>query len=441
MPRPSKHVSPDTLGGFIRAARERQHLSLAEVADGSYSTSLISQIERNRVDPSAESLHFLAVRLDLDAAELRVLAQQHRETEVEAAQYRSFDALRGDAARQLADGRVPQALALLEQIHFARVPSLQRWRLSALRGRCYLLLKRFDAALDDLVYATREEPVPFNLPEEQKLERLLLHLQLANTYHHLQHWDQALTQFDRVLGMVSRETSFGYVAETHWGMALVALMQAQQISHQHNAREVKLLFAQEHAEQAHSLYRSIQDFVYATSSACTIAEILCAQNCPEHARQILEELLYTRKGELQAEKGEVSQELASAMAKARSLLAQLEYSAGRYEQALEYAREALAGVSSEFPSSRADILVVLGQSYAALRKNTQAEQSFCQAIRELENTDLLASRINAHIFYGRYLHNAGQTTKGQQELDEAQRLAATLQAVEQGGAKMCDSLV
>ena len=32
MPRPPKHVPPDTLGGQIRAARERLHLSLARVA-------------------------------------------------------------------------------------------------------------------------------------------------------------------------------------------------------------------------------------------------------------------------------------------------------------------------------------------------------------------------------------------------------------------------
>ena len=51
MPRPSKHVSPDTLGGRIRAAREHLQLSLADVAHGHYSTSLISQIERTRIEP------------------------------------------------------------------------------------------------------------------------------------------------------------------------------------------------------------------------------------------------------------------------------------------------------------------------------------------------------------------------------------------------------
>ena len=62
MPRPLKNVSPDTLGGRIRAARQTLHLSLSEVAGQEYSTSLISQIERNKIEPSAGSLKYLAER-------------------------------------------------------------------------------------------------------------------------------------------------------------------------------------------------------------------------------------------------------------------------------------------------------------------------------------------------------------------------------------------
>jgi len=79
MPRPSKRVAPDTLGGRLRATRQSLHLSLAEVAGTRYSTSLISQIERNRVDPSTESLQYLARRLKLPLDDLMALARQHRE--------------------------------------------------------------------------------------------------------------------------------------------------------------------------------------------------------------------------------------------------------------------------------------------------------------------------------------------------------------------------
>ena len=94
MPRPSKHVSLETLGGRIRAARENLRLSLADVANGHYSTSLISQIERNRIEPSQESLRFLAERLELPLEDLASLAQQHRAKEVERNQDKTFEALR-----------------------------------------------------------------------------------------------------------------------------------------------------------------------------------------------------------------------------------------------------------------------------------------------------------------------------------------------------------
>src|SRR6266700_1835422 len=96
MPRPPKQVPPDTLVGRIRAARESLHLSLSHVAGDRYSTSLISQIERKRVEPSRESLQFLAERLVLPLVDLQVLAQQHRESEVEVHQYMFYQGLRAE---------------------------------------------------------------------------------------------------------------------------------------------------------------------------------------------------------------------------------------------------------------------------------------------------------------------------------------------------------
>src|SRR5713101_8986110 len=103
MPRPSKRVPPDTLGGRMRAARQDLHLSLAEVAGERYSTSLISQIERNRVDPSQESLSYLAERLKLPIEDLMALAQQHRESEAEVSRYKIYEEQRTQAQQALAN--------------------------------------------------------------------------------------------------------------------------------------------------------------------------------------------------------------------------------------------------------------------------------------------------------------------------------------------------
>src|SRR5450631_2832815 len=122
MPRPSKHVSPDTLGGRIRAAREHMQLSLADVADGHYSTSLISQIERNRIDPSQESLRFLATRLQIPLEDLENLVQLHREAEIESRQYKSYEELRAEVAQHYLHKEICKGLTLLCDLQLSKVP-------------------------------------------------------------------------------------------------------------------------------------------------------------------------------------------------------------------------------------------------------------------------------------------------------------------------------
>src|SRR5204863_6975128 len=151
MPRPSKHVSLETLGGRIRAARENLRLSLADVANGHYSTSLLSQIERNRIEPSQESLRFFAERLELSLDDLASLAQQHSAREMEKQQDKSFEELRLAAAKLLAKKDCTCALTLLQDLSFPQIPQPQRWRLAALRGQCYFEQRKFLKAQHDFV--------------------------------------------------------------------------------------------------------------------------------------------------------------------------------------------------------------------------------------------------------------------------------------------------
>ena len=146
MPRPLKNVSPDTLGGRIRAARQALHMSLSEVAGQEYSTSLISQIERNKIEPSAGSLKYLAEQLHLPLNELTVLAQQHRETEVETHKYQKIEDQRVRAAQLLEINRPRGALEQLQDLTTSQIPPFQRWRIIALRGQCYFSLRQFLSA-------------------------------------------------------------------------------------------------------------------------------------------------------------------------------------------------------------------------------------------------------------------------------------------------------
>ncbi len=434
MPRPSKHVSPDTLGGRIRAAREYLHLSLAEVASGHYSTSLISQIERNRVDPSRDSLRFLAERLKLSIDDLEVLAHQHRETEVEAREYTSYDKLRSDAARFLADKQVSEALHLLEPLQFPNVPSLQRWRLAALRGQCYFERRMFVEARGDLDYAAREEPTHNNLSADQMQERMLLHLHLAATYRELHQLENALRQFDVALKMMNNTTPFGYVAEAHWGKSLIAFIQATTLEPQtknESEREAKLALALEHAESALFLYRSIGDTLRAATVGCHVAEIEIALGQKEKARQALLELVNTwQLSDLQSETSNTEgqrrqKELANVVSSAACLLAEIELDDKNYEQALAYAERALAAAERSYILRRADAYVMLGRIYGVMGNEEQAEQAFRDALRELEPTQRISIRISTHIRFGKYLLSVGKTDAGQQELEMARLLSDT----------------
>ncbi len=446
MPRPSKHVSPDTLGGRIRAAREYLHLSLAEVASGHYSTSLISQIERNRVDPSRDSLRFLAERLKLSVDDLEILAHQHRESEVEAREYTSFDTLRSDAARLLTERQIPEALHLLEPLYFSRVPSLQRWRLAALRGQCYFEQRRFVKAQGDLVYATQEEPQHENLPLDQKQERMLLHLHLAATYRELHQLEDALEQFEVTLGMMNRDTPFGYVAEAHWGMALIALAQATQMEQgqkNNSEREAKLLVALDHAENARLLYRSIGETLRAASVACNVAEIEYALGRKEKTRQGLLELVNmwdilaetTQPHEQRQQK-----EQANIVSSASCLLAEIELADEQYQEALTYAERALAAGERSYILRRADAYVMLGRIFGAMHNDEQAEQAFRDALRELEKTERIGVRISTHVRFGSYLLSIGKAKEGQQELEKA-RLLSDAVLLGNDRTSPCDAMV
>lgn len=432
MPRPSKHVSPDTLGGRIRAAREHLHLSLAEVASGHYSTSLISQIERNRVDPSRDSLRFLAEQLKLSVDDLEILAHQHRETEVEARDYTSFDTLRIDAARLLADRQAAEALRLLEPLHFSKVPSLQRWRLAALRGQCYFERRQFVKAQSDLFYATQEEPKHETLPLDQKQERMLLHLHLAATYRELNHLkdalEAALEQFKIALGMMNRDTPFGYVAEAYWGMSLIALAQATQLEQGEantSKREAKLREALDHADNARFLYRSIGETLHAASITCNVLEIEYALGQKEKTRKGLIDLVDMGKqsAETSQEEQQQQKERANIESSASCLLAEIELGDKQYQKALVHAERALAAGERSYILRRADAFVMLGRIYGAMHNNDQAEQAYRDAIQVLEKTERIGVRISTHVRYGMYLLSIEKTAEGQRELEKAGSLS------------------
>jgi tetratricopeptide (TPR) repeat protein len=439
MPRPAKHVSPDTLGGRIRAAREDLRLSLAEVANGHYSTSLISQIERNRVDPSQESLRFLAERLNLSFEDLEALAQQHRESEVEARQYKSFEDLRQEAAQLLKNREVQKALSLLQILNFVQIPTLQRWRIAALRGQCYFEQRQFLRAVQDFIYAVNELPKQEALSAEQRQELMLLHLHLAAAYRQLG-LDDALEQYQITLRMINNETPFGYVAEAHWGMSLIAFMKATRMKGQpdsgNSCRRNILQTALEHAENARILYRSINEPLREASVLCHIAQIEKELGHTENVQRSMNQLIDywavppcdSNNGDSDGAKDKVEtswevKERTSILSTASCTLASIAIEQGNYEQAQTYIMQALEAAEKSHRVRKAEAQLIYGRLLEATNCPEQAEQAFRLATGILSSTNRVAARINAHIYLGSLLMRHKKTAEGEAELEKARHLA------------------
>lgn len=431
MPRPPQQVPPDTLGGRIRAARKKQRKSLAQVAGDRYSTSLLSQIERNKIEPSTESLHFLAVQLRLSFEELKALAQRQKESEPSEARYKHFDTIRAKAAQAIALHRNAQALEMLEGINLPLVPPALRWRLASLRGQCHFALRKFIAAEKDFLYADTE--LPFPVPEELRPEVMLLHLRHAATLRELEQPAQALPQFESALAFMSRSTPVYHVAEAHWGMSLIYSELANRTECQENKQD-QLTKALRHAEDARVLCRSIGERQRAALLTCQVALVEQALDRRDDARRHLQELL-AEEEQFLAQLNQNSpadsrliKESANVYSAAACSLAGIEIEDGNREEALNYVQKAREKGQMSYTLRLAEAEMMLG--YILERGNMadpQAEEAFRLAVQTLEKRapERVAARIRAHDMLGRHLLKNGKMTEGDRELDAARQLSRT----------------
>jgi len=441
MPRPSKHVSPNTLGGVIRAARQSQHLSLAQVAGEKYSTSLISQIERNRIEPSVESLHYLAERLNLHLDELITLAQQDRETTTEESKLKSFDDKRAQASQLLADNRPRKALEQLQDLNMSHIPPFLRWRIIALRGQCYFSLRKFQLAQQDFLSAVAI--IPDTVPQEQSLEALSLRLHLAAASRELSQLEAARSQYNDALAMMNASTPVRFVAEAHWGLSLVFFQLANNSSNHSNNESgqsdeanTKKQIALKHAENARTLYSSIDEILRAALLDCQIALIEQSLGHLKQARERLQKVLEVWAPTIDeavlstlppfADKMQrySLKERANVVSAAACYLASVEHDEHLDDAALTHIQQALDAGTLSYILRRAEAYMLKGKILADRKiDDPEAEKAFHAAIEELEPTDRVAAKIRAHDILGRHLLKQGRGKEGDQELDEARRLA------------------
>ncbi len=434
MPRPSKHVSPDTLGGRIRATREQLQLSLADVARGHYSTSLLSQIERNRVEPSEESLRFLAERLSIPFKDLELLAKQHRPPEVEIERYQDYEERITKASQLLAEKETIQALTLLQDIHLPALNGMQRWRIAALRGQCYFEQRKFLKAQQDLMYAASEQPRTKELTAEQRLEVILLHLHLAATFREVQQFNEAQEHYEITSQLLDRKTPFGYVAEVHWGLAMISFAQAnktpQRAQHVKSYKETILRTGLQHAMDARCLYRAINDHLNEAAVTCQIAEIEQALGEVEYAHVHLKEVLVRLSSTVQEVAAPMTattrrqREAANVVCAAACALAELALEDEQYEAANGYVELAIKAGKRSFKLRRAEAYIMQGRILESIDPHDpEAEKAFRMATEELAGTQRISARISAHVRLGHHLLKIGDMEASERELEQARLLS------------------
>src|SRR6266566_123736 len=441
MPRPLKPVSPNTLGGVIRSARQKQRLSLAQVAGDKYSTSLISQIERNRIEPSLESLAYLAERLNLPLDGLMTLAQQSRETPTDESKFKSFDDKKVQASQFLADNRPRRALQLLENLNVFQIPPFLRWRLIALRGQCYFSLRQFQLAQQDFLSAVAI--LPETVPQDQSLEAMELQLHLAAATRELGQLEAAHSYYQHALASMNASTPIRLVAETYWGMALVDFELANNASNHSNngvsqADQVKAQkqIALNHAENARMLYSVIDEVLRVALLDCQIALLEQSLGNLNAARKRLQKVLDTwvptldpkALNSLQPRVDKMQQyslkERANVVSAAACYLASVEHAEQCDDQARLHIQQALDAGELSYILRRAEAFMLKGQILADRDINDpEAEKALRAAIQQLEPTDRIAAKIRAHDLLGRHLLKRGRVEEGDQELDKARRLA------------------
>jgi transcriptional regulator with XRE-family HTH domain len=440
MARPPQQVPPETLGGLLRAKRKRISRSLAEVAGERYSTSLISQIERNRIEPSEESLRYLAEQLDLPFDELLALAQQQKGSDDTTAQLKRHEDLRRKAAEAFTNKNVHFALDCLKDLNYPLVPQILRWRLAALRGQCYFVLRKFLAAQNDFLYAVTERPA--SIPEEMAHEALMMHLHFAATLRELEQLEAALKQYSTVFELIDGQTPAYTIAEAYWGKSLVEFELAYKTKCEQQRTE-QLELALQHAEHAFVLYCTIGEHIRASLLACQIGLIEQTSGKLDQARTRLREALQTeqlalhklthsaitecRKGNGH---GNIIEEQANAVSALACSLASIELEDCNYDEAHSYAQQALSAGKLSYTLRQAEAKMMIGRILEANNPQDRlATEAFQKAVEILDSTDRVAARTRAHNLLGRHLLKKGDIQGGETELDRALQLSNVASAL------------
>ena len=273
-------ASEGPLGDRVRKLRVAAGLTQTDLAAGKFTKEYVSQIERSKTRPTAETVDWLAERLGVDAsllltgvsaverdrwegalARAEALNEQHRyaeaapefgrvRVEARAAGARELElrALAGEGWARLQEGELTEATALLQDARVltedGRFSDLERADILFRLGACRYQLSSvttaiglFDAALE--------------LAERSELPSDLLRAQIfrwrSRCYRRQRDWQAAREDVERALELADGLTDKRAAAQVYFQASLVA------------EREGHWVLARSYAERARGYFEELAD--------------------------------------------------------------------------------------------------------------------------------------------------------------------------------------
>lgn len=431
------------LGQRLRTARLARNMTQSEVAQGQFSVSYISAVERGQIRPSLSALERLSDRLQVSLsslmadAEMPVPAALATQRIDDGAEHAEVEAKFREAQILSRQGKAQEALTLLNRVGGSLTPreqALLRWH----RAFAHLELDRPEDAQREIAEAV---PHAERANDPELTERL--RLEMGNVYslqhkHHLA-LDEYSTVLDAINHNVVRDPTFKLnvlynLGNQYWHLgqhadAIEYLGRAAQMADEvlNPERLASVYYALSAALSAQGDARRAR--LYATRSLQAYEEAgnlrLAAQvynrlgRAHAQSNQIGEALVYLQRAKQMADQ----QDDPRGKAEAQRSLASIYLQQGALDEARQAVDEAITlSEALSDPVQQGESLLVQGRLLDVDGHTSEAEQSFNRAVALLEETQSTQHLADALAQFSAFLENHGQGARALELLKRAWRL-------------------
>jgi tetratricopeptide (TPR) repeat protein len=406
-------VQAGEIGERLRTLRAQARLTQSELAGGRFTKEYVSQIERGKTRPTAETLEWLASRLGVDAgylesgvssdersrveavlARAEALLEAHRYDEARAELNRAKPSVLGTGASELElqlllaeswahiqQGSIREALGLLararELAEAAERSDVDRAAVLFRLGVCRHKLSSISTALalfDEALELADRSGLPCDLLRADILGWR------SRCYRRQRDWQAAREDVERALELAQAAGDRRAMANTYFQASLVA------------EREGHWLLARTYAERARGLYEELEDRANVGRLMNNLGGLNYSLGRPEKAVDLL-----TSAYDVAVDVGDTAE-----AGMAMSSLAEVYLGAGDPVRAEEAARKAL-----ELLDGRVDYLneigtaqLTIGRALTDLDRLNEAEEILLAADTSFEQLSSVSHRAAAWVAQG-----------------------------------------